>query len=99
METATLTENDIVRRHAEDIAYAADTDPASNLDSLIGQLDSAARNFQMAGINGHEDLETASTLLSEARQASDDTARGALLQHADKLLDPLYDMNDELSCI
>lgn len=99
MPTATLTEKDIVSRHAEDIAYAAEADPVGDLDSLISQLDTAVRNFQMAGINGHEDLETASTLLAESRQAADETARSTLLQHADKLLAPLYDMNDELSCI
>lgn len=99
MTTTVLSEKDIVSRHAEDVAYAAEADPATSLDALISQLDVAVINFEAAGINGHEDLELASTLLSEARHAKDEASRGAFLQRADKLLAPLYDMNDELSCI
>src|ERR1043165_5294954 len=99
MTTATLTDTDIVRRHAEDIAVGAETEPATTLDGLINQLDTAAQNFSMAGINGHEDLELASTLLAEARHASDETARGSFLKRADELLHPVYDMASEYRCI
>jgi hypothetical protein len=99
MPTSTLTENDIVRRYAEDIAIAAETEPAADLNALIGQLDTAVRNLDMAGINGHEDLELASTLLAEARQADSEEARSSFLKRADELLTPIYDMASEYSCI
>ncbi|MBD0743569.1 hypothetical protein [Streptomyces sp. CBMA152] len=94
MTTATITADDLVRRYAEDIAYVAEQAPATDLDALVGQLDSAARNFDIAGINGHEDLETAGTLLGEAINA-DGIERGVFLRKADELLTPLWDMTSE----
>lgn len=99
MPTTVLTENDIVRRYAEEVAVAAEAEPATDLNALISQLDTAVRNLQMAGINGHEDLELAATLLGEARHADGEEARDSFLKRADELLTPVYDMASEYSCI
>jgi hypothetical protein len=99
MTATVLTEPDIVRRYAEDVAVAAEAEQTTDLDSFIGQLDTAVRNLKMAGINGHEDLELASTLLGEARHADSEEARGSFLKRADELLTPIYDMASEYSCI
>src|ERR1044072_3856232 len=99
MTTATLTGTDIVRRHAEDVAVGAETEPATTLDDLINQLVTAAQNFSMAGINGHEDLELASTPLPEAPHAENETTRASFLKRADELLQPIYDMASEYRCI
>jgi uncharacterized protein related to proFAR isomerase len=94
--TATITPEDIVRRYAEDLAFVAEENKADNLTSLIGHLETAAPRFSDAGINGHEDLETAATLLAEANQAADDTERTVFLRKADKLLYPIvWDMTEE----
>ena len=55
--------------------------PAS-LSALIDHLDTAVPRYSMAGINGHEDLETASTLLGEALHADDEAARAQRLDAA-----------------
>lgn len=95
MPTTTITAAEVIRRHADNIAYAAETDPATTLDALIAQLDTAATNYANAGINGHEDVETAATLLNEAHNSTDDTERAVLLRRADKLLAPVRDMTQE----
>ncbi|MEU1071911.1 MULTISPECIES: hypothetical protein [unclassified Streptomyces] len=95
MTTATITATDIIKRYATDIAYVAEQTPATDLAAFASQLDTAARTFGMAGINGHEDLETAGTLLGEAINADDDTERGVLLRKADELLTPVWDMTSE----
>lgn len=94
MPTATITVTDIIRRYAGDIAYVAEQGPATDLDDFIGQLGAAALNFDAAGINGHEDLETAADYLDEARNG-DGTAQGAFLKRADKLLAAIEDMTSE----
>lgn len=50
----------------------------------------------MAGINGHEDVETASTYLNEAHLATDTTERDVFLRKTDKLLRPIvWNMTQE----
>lgn len=95
MPTATITATDLIRRYADDIAYVAEQDLATDLDTFLDQLDTATRNFDMARINGHEDLETASVHLAEARNSDDETARGVFLGRADELLKPVWDMTQE----
>lgn len=95
MTTTAITADGIVSRYADNIAYVAEQKPATGLDDFIGQLDTAVRNFDLAGINGHEDLETAGILLGEALHADDDTERAVFLRKADKLLTPVWDMTDE----
>jgi hypothetical protein len=95
MPTATITAADIVRRYADDIAYVAEQDPATDLDTLASQLGTAARNFDAAGINGHEGLGAAAGHLHEASLAADDAARDAFLRRADKLLAHVWEMAEE----
>jgi hypothetical protein len=95
MPTATIAATDIVRRYADDIAYVAEKDPAADLDNLASQLGTAARNFDTAGISGHEDVATAAGHLHEASLAADSTARGVLLRRADKRLKRVWEMAQE----
>lgn len=95
MPTATITADDIVRRYAEDIAYVAEEAPATTFGEFIDQLDTAVPRYDTAGINGHEDLETASTLLGEALHADDDAVRSVFLKRADDLLGEVWDMTSE----
>jgi hypothetical protein len=95
MNTTAIATTDIVTRYAADIAYVAEQKPATDLDDFVGQLDTAVRNFGMAGVLGYEDLETAGILLGEALHAEDDTERAVFLRKADKLLKPIPDMTDE----
>ncbi|MFJ4343152.1 hypothetical protein [Streptomyces sp. NPDC088915] len=91
--TATET---LIHRYADDIAYVAEQPPATDLAALIGQLDTAAPRYRMAGINGHEDLQTASIHLDEALNSADETSRGVFLRRAHELLRPLvWDMTQE----
>lgn len=91
----TINAADMVHRYAADIAYVAEADAAADLDGLIDQLDTAARQYETAWIVGHEDIETAAMLLAEARQAGDPAARTVLLQRADVLLWQVSDMTAE----
>jgi hypothetical protein len=94
--TATITADDIVRRYADDIAFVVDQDQATDIGTLADQLDSAAGNFATAGINGREDLETASVFLTEAHHTTDDVERAVFLRKADDLLYPIvWDMTQE----
>ncbi|WP_333745961.1 hypothetical protein [Streptomyces sp. IBSBF 2950] len=98
MPTTAITVDDIIRSYAADIAFVAeqDKDQATDIGTLADQLGTAARNFSMAGINGHEDVETAAAYLSEAHYATDDTERTVFLRKADKLLSPIvWDMTQE----
>ncbi|MFE2579745.1 MULTISPECIES: hypothetical protein [Streptomyces] len=68
----------------------------TDIGTLADQLGTAARNFSMAGINGHEDVESAAAFLHAAHQATDATERDVFLRKADKLLRPIvWDMTQE----
>jgi hypothetical protein len=95
MTTTTITVNGIVRRYADDIAYVAGQDAAIDLDGLIDQLATAAQQYETAGITGHEDVETAATLLSEASRTEEASTRAVFLKRADVLLWQVSDMTDE----
>jgi len=97
MPTTAITADDIIRCYAADIAYVAeDKDQATDIGALADQLGTAARNFSMAGINGHEDVRTASAFLHEAHLLTDDLERAVFLRKADKLLSPIVgDMTQE----
>ena len=69
---------------------------AADLTKLIDHLETAGRRFELAGINGHEDLDTAATFLAHADEAPDDTERAVFLRKADELLCPIvWDMTQE----
>jgi len=95
MPTATITADDIIRSYADDIAYVAETNPATDIATLADQTGKAAKNLSLAGINGHENVETAAGHLHEASIAVDDTARTMFLKRADKLLRNVDDMTAE----
>jgi hypothetical protein len=90
--TTTVTAEDLLKRYADDIAYVAEEAPATTIGEFIDQLDTAAPRYDTAGINGHEDLVTASTLLGEALHADDDAVRSVFLKRADDLLGEVWDM-------
>ena len=84
------------RRYAEEVAFVAEEPPATNLATLAAQFDTAIPRYRDAGINGHEDLETAVVHLNEACNSDDETARSVFLGRADELLYSLvWSMTDE----
>lgn len=95
MPTVTITAADLIRDYADDIAYVAESTPAADLAALADQVGTAARNFSLARINCHEDMETASEYLHEASLTADTTERTVFLRKADKLLTPVWDMTEE----
>lgn len=95
MPTTTVTADSLIRHYADDIAYVAEQKPATALEALADQSETAARNFSLAGINGHEDVETAAGYLYEAHLAADTTVRDVFLRKADQLLTPVWDMTQE----
>ncbi len=95
MTATVLTAETLIHRYADDIAYVAQQPPATDLAALISQLDTAAPRYEAAGINGHEDLETASSYLDEALRATG-ADRDVFLRRAHDLLRPLvWDMTQE----
>ncbi|GHC37582.1 MULTISPECIES: hypothetical protein [Streptomyces rochei group] len=94
MPTATLTADDLILKHAANIAYVAEMEtPATDLADFVQHLTYAARNFSLARINGHEDLETAATLLAEATEM--EGTQETLLRRAAVLLRIVSEMTDE----
>ncbi|GGY82849.1 hypothetical protein GCM10010363_74400 [Streptomyces omiyaensis] len=95
MTATVLTAETLISRYVDDIAYVAQQPPATDLAAFISQLDTAAPRYEAAGINGHEDLETASSYLDEALRATG-TDRDVFLRRAHDLLRPLVsDMTQE----
>jgi hypothetical protein len=95
MATATITLDTLIRKHADNLAYVAEMErPATDLTEFLHHLDYAADNFDQAGINGHDDLKTAGTLLAEAANTEGDTREGLLLRAA-VVLEVVRDMTDE----
>jgi len=79
----------------DDIAFAAEAEPATTPEEFIDQLGTAARNLGFfARINGAEDLETAVTYLTDALEAKG-TERDVLLNRAVGYLKDTADIVDE----
>jgi hypothetical protein len=98
MPTTVITADEIIRRYADDIAYVAekDKDQATDIGTFADQLGTAARNFSLARIDGHEDVRTAAAFLHEAHISIDDNERTVFLRKADKLLAPIvWEMTEE----
>ncbi|MYZ34351.1 MULTISPECIES: hypothetical protein [unclassified Streptomyces] len=98
MPTTVITAADIIRHYAAAIAYVAekDKDQATDIGTFADQLGTAARNFLMARIDGHEDVQTAAAFLHEAHVSIDANERTVFLRKADKLLAPIvWDMTEE----
>jgi chemotaxis protein histidine kinase CheA len=85
----------ILAQFVDDIAFAAEAEPATTPQDFIDQLGTAAHNLDhCAQINGAEDLETAATYLTDAMEAKG-AERRVLLNHAVKHLANTADMVDE----
>ncbi|MEV7675872.1 hypothetical protein [Streptomyces sp. NPDC088752] len=89
MTSTVITTDTLIHRYAADLAYVTHQLPATDLATFISQLDTAAGRYEEAGINGHEDLETASSYLDEALNSPDETTRNVLMRRAHELLRPL----------
>ncbi|MFD5300480.1 hypothetical protein ACFWJU_35410 [Streptomyces mutabilis] len=86
----------ILAPYIDDIAFAAEAEPATTLEEFTDQLDTAAHNLgTLAQINGAEDLETAVIYLTDAVEANE-AERRVLLKRAVGYLVNTADMVDEL---
>lgn len=104
--TPTITAEDLLTRYAADIGFVAEAEtPAADLRVLSHHLETAASNFEMAGINGHEDVDRASDYIHEAyvhesHPSGGCADRDVFLRKADQLLRPIVsDMVQEYRCI
>lgn len=84
----------VLARYVDDIAVAADAQPATTPQELVGQLETAAHHLALAGIHGAEDLETAATYLADAIAAKG-AERRTLLNQAVSYLADTADLVDE----
>lgn len=84
----------ILAKYVDDIALAAEAQPATTPQDFADQLKTAAHNLSMARINGAEDLETAAYYLADAI-GSTDAKRRFLLDRAVSYLLNVADMVDE----
>lgn len=95
--TQPVTAEDLLAQYTADIGYVAEAEtPAGTLTMFAHHLDTAASNFDLAGINGHEDIQTAASYINEAAASDDAVERGVFLRKADRLLSPIVsDMTQE----
>lgn len=84
----------IISWYGDDIAFVAEETTATTLEAFASQVGTAGSRMQDAGINNAEDLDTASTYLADAANASG-TEQAVLLQRASDLLNDVTDMVDE----
>ena len=89
------TADKLLTRYAVGIAFVAEEKPATTISDFTDQLRTAAEQFERAGINGSDDLETAATYLDDANGNTDDTERTVLLNRAAKNLAYANDMVGE----
>jgi hypothetical protein len=80
--------------YADDIAFVAEESPATTLEAFATQVAEAGSRMEDAGINNAEDLDTASTYLADAANASG-IEQAVLLKRASSLLNDVRDMVDE----
>ncbi|MGX1254159.1 hypothetical protein RKD48_006670 [Streptomyces ambofaciens] len=92
MRTATIALDSLIRKHAANIAYVAEmTTPAADLGEFTRHLAYAAENFNMAEVNGSDDLHSAVTLLGQV----DGDDKQPFLLRAAALLRIVPEMTDE----
>ncbi len=84
----------LISWYADDIAFAAEESPATALEAFAAQVGTAGSRMEDAGINNAEDLDTASTYLADAANASG-VDQAVLLKRAADLLNDLSDMVGE----
>jgi hypothetical protein len=93
-QTSALTPKLLLSRHADDIAFVAEEAPATDLNEFASQVGTAGSRMEDAGINNAEDLDTASTYLADAANATG-TEQAVLLKRAADLLTDVSGMVDE----
>ncbi|MGY5068396.1 hypothetical protein [Streptomyces griseus] len=91
----TITIASLIADYADGIAFVAEEQPATNVPDFTAQVRTAIRNFELAGINGTEELEDAATYLDDADTSTDDNERAVLLNRAAANLAYADDMVDE----
>ncbi|WP_406325199.1 hypothetical protein [Streptomyces niveus] len=84
--TVTVTTESLLAEYAEGVAFVAEEQPATTVDDFINHLRDAIRNFELAGINGTEELESAATYLGDADESTETVERTTLLKQAAKHL-------------
>ena len=89
-----ITADKLLGWYADDIAFVADETPATTLEDFATQVGTAGSRMEDAGINNAEDLDTASTYLNDAANASG-TDQAVLLKRASDLLNDVSDMVGE----
>ncbi|MFJ3083077.1 hypothetical protein ACIPJG_25440 [Streptomyces halstedii] len=93
--TKTITAETLLADYAVDIAFVAEEEPATTVDDFATHLRYSIRNFELAGINGTEELETAATYLVDAASSTDPAERAVLLKKAARNLAYADDMVSE----
>lgn len=93
--TKNITAEQLIAKHAADIAFVAEQEPATDVPDFTAQVRNAIGNFELAGINGTEELEDAATYLDDADTSTDDNERAVLLNRAAANLAYADDMVDE----
>lgn len=84
----------LISWYGDGIAFVAEEPLAATLEDFASQVSTAASRMQDVGINNAEDLDTASTYLSDAAHSTG-TEQAVLIERASKLLNPVIDMVDE----
>ncbi|MFJ6069084.1 hypothetical protein ACIQHU_39345 [Streptomyces tendae] len=93
--TAMVTVDSLITQHAADLAYVAEMEqPATDLPEFTRHLTYAAENFNMAEVNGSDDLHSAATLLGQASEV-DGADKQPFLLRAAALLRIVPEMTDE----
>ncbi|MFJ7497851.1 hypothetical protein ACIQZB_43565 [Streptomyces sp. NPDC097727] len=92
---APVTAESILTCHAAGIAFVAEKPTATTISDFADQLREAVYNFDMAGINGTEELEDAATYLIDFDSSTDENERTVLLKKAADYLQYADDMAEE----
>ncbi|MFJ3533802.1 hypothetical protein OG596_39260 (plasmid) [Streptomyces sp. NBC_01102] len=92
-----ITADQLIAKHAADIAFVAEQEPATTLEDFNTQLDTAAHRLgkTWADIQGAEELETAVTYLADAIESTDDAERAVLVNRAASYLCDVYEVVEE----
>ncbi|MFL3869220.1 hypothetical protein LT966_21715 [Streptomyces griseobrunneus] len=98
--TKTITVESLIAEYADGIAFAAQEEhPAATVDDFAAHLRDSVRTFELAGINGGDELENAATYLVDAANSTDPAEQSVLLKkaakglaHADEMVSELRDM-------
>ncbi|MFI6653192.1 hypothetical protein ACIBI8_37085 [Streptomyces sp. NPDC050529] len=95
--TKTITADELISRHAADIAFVTEVQPATTLEGFSEQLATVAHRLgkTWADIQGAEELETAGTYLADAIHSTDDAERAVLVNRAASYLCNVDEMVEE----